>query len=270
MNAQTLLLLTTGFASEETTNNIKNISTILAIVIAVFTILKEIKGVSNIFGTKCNLPESLYFTQSYDSRVRKKKARIRQSRFSLLILYFILLAMLFSVGHVCGHEIVSQVSIFAALLATFLMLALYIRTELLVSKRKKCQIGDNAKLCRTGGLAFLISFLIFTSLSYTLSIGLLAQIEVNILVAAIIIGIIAIVLFVPIYIFHMDCMVSHDREEAIALGYVMSNNKQEFFIILKMTILCAQIVLTLMNMMQLSCKRKIGSRIRRYFYWISA
>ena len=149
---------------------------------------------------------------------------------------------------------------------------LTINTTIVKKRRQneKCHIGDNAKKRKIGGLAFLISFFIFTSLSYTLSIGLLAQIEVNILVAAIIIGIIAIVLFVPIYVFHMDCMVSHDREEAIALGYVMSNNKQEFFIILKMTILCAQIVLTLMNMMQLSCKRKIGSRIRRYFYWISA
>lgn len=107
---------------------------------------------------------------------------------------------------------------------------LTINTTIVKKRRQneKCHIGDNAKKRKIGGLAFLISFFIFTSLSYTLSIGLLAQIEVNILVAAIIIGIIAIVLFVPIYVFHMDCMVSHDREEAIALGYVMHDKKPEF------------------------------------------
>ena len=77
MNALTLLQFTTDFnmASEETTNVINNWHTITDIFVAsiIPILIACIKGLSDFFKPENKLPKSLYFTQSYDSRLKRRK-----------------------------------------------------------------------------------------------------------------------------------------------------------------------------------------------------
>jgi hypothetical protein len=273
MTSQLFLLLlstnSTAFFSidnlskESTETFLGNVNTIISIAIATIIALAVaiIKGSIKYFSPEKQLPRSLYFTQSYESRLKEKEYRSRQNLLILIVISISFAFMLYSIGHATDQDIVITIVSAIFTIASIVLLVGMIRWAH-ASFSSKNILGKSARIRKWGRISFLAFVVTIFGIVYVFSFAAIKDAysfwklthldpstldssnplhDPNALANAIAAydpaiifkTILWLIIAVSLYLFasmllYSSMLKTDDKEEYISLGYVLVNGNPLF------------------------------------------
>lgn len=258
-----VLLTKVDLSNESTSAIIDNLDKIISIVVVTLIplIAKIVTGIIHSFTPEKQLPKSLYFTQSFDSRQKGKNAKKREDYLVIILASIAAFIFFFSIALKIG---VDSINGFVSILTivTVVLLVIFFVVWLIISSSQAKLIGksDKSRIC--GRLAFLAYFFTVFNMVYMfmstvvnnlINYQKLKHLDLDALKAAnpnfdksevenvlnsinpsqlygdlaIVLGMAIVFIFAAILIYS-NILSSEDKEEYISLGYVMEGNKPLF------------------------------------------